>query len=199
MPQSKYNCVSCRRLVDIKQESCPFCNTPNPYLKKVPQEETKKVQDTVGEDLFNDFDTADELTAKPVQAPLKRVSVESKTAAEESKDEDDYILPKQTHAPASEKHAEPKDTASLSGQSDAHEKIEWTDEKKNERTYTSKDMYDEKGKYDANYDGYYDDILPKISNEVDKILQNKEKTILKIIGSVVIIFGIIVYLVVTLN
>lgn len=198
MPQSKYNCVSCRRLVDIKLENCPFCNTPNPYLKKIPQEEPKKEPDTVGEDLFDDFDDADEIAENPVQPPLKKVQVESNPAVDEP-NEDEYILPKKSQTPQNKKTTEPKDTASLSGQSNYHEKIEWTDEKKDNRTYTSKDMYDENGKYNANYDGYYDDILPKISNEVDKILQNKEKTILKIIGSVVIIFGIIVYLVVTLN
>lgn len=76
-------------------------------------------------------------------------------------------------------------------------KIDWEDEKKNEPASTD-NMFDENGVYNANYDGYYNDTLPKIANEVDNLLKDREKAILKAVAAVVAVFGVIVYLILTI-
>lgn len=205
MPQTKYNCPSCRRLVDITSPCCPYCKTPNSLYKKT-QSSTKEdnskdlnleVADDVGEELFDDFNIDNKPSAQ--NAKRKNTNVPDVNGMDDADSE--YILPKKNLESVSDTSTAPSrhSSDSLSSQSEEREKIQWSDEKKKSAASDPKDMYNTKGEYNANHDGYYDDILPKISDEVDKILLNKEKTILKIIGAVVIIFGIIVYLVVTLN
>lgn len=204
MPQTKYNCPSCRRLVDITSPCCPYCKTPNSLYKK--QQSTSKDEpmknlemetaDNVGEELFDTFNSDNASSNRNIKKS------HTNTQNVDSVDDDsDYILPKEkTNAASNSAASSSKKTAeSLSSQTEVREKIQWSDEKIKPISSDPKDMYSADGKYNANHDGYYDDVLPKISDEVDKILLNKEKTILKIIGAVVIIFGIIVYLVVTLN
>ena len=204
MPQTKYNCPSCRRLVDITSPCCPYCKTPNSLYKKQqsaskdePMKELEmEAADDVGEELFDTFNSDNTSSNRN-----KKDSHTNTQNVDSVDDDSDYILPKKkTNAASNSAASSSKKTAEfLSSQSEEREKIQWADEKNKSVASDPKDMSNTKGEYNANHDGYYDDILPKISDEVDKILLNKEKTILKIIGAVVIIFGIIVYLVVTLN
>ena len=59
-------------------------------------------------------------------------------------------------------------------------------------------MYDAAGTYNPNYDGYYNDTLPQIADEIDSLLAGKEKTVLKAVFSLTSIAAIIAYLILTL-
>ena len=78
-----------------------------------------------------------------------------------------------------------------------HAKIQWSDEVSPD-TPDYAAMYDESGTYNPNYDGYYNDTLPKIADEIDSLLAGKEKTILKAVFSLDAIAAIIVYLILTI-
>ena len=77
------------------------------------------------------------------------------------------------------------------------ERIEWTDEEPVDAS-NNEDMYDENGKYNPNYDHFYDDTKAKIQNELESLASGKEKAILKIVGGVVAVIAVIVYLILTL-
>lgn len=96
-----------------------------------------------------------------------------------------------------ETDAEERDEEINSSASSRRSKINWTDEKPKPEPDYSK-MYDQKNNYNANFDGYYNDTLPKIADEIDSLLAGKEKAILKIVFSIAAIFAIIVYLILTL-
>ena len=208
MPQTKYNCPSCRRLNDINSPYCRYCRTENPKMKAPSQAKSSNegVFDDLGEELFDSFD--DEAAAEP-KAPVAKKPI-SNPPKPDNEEEADFIAPSKEPEPVKKPEPAKKPAQSspapekkpqsdtLAEHSEDRKKIKWQDEKENP-AIQRENMYDENGSYNPNYDGYYDDILPKINNEVDKILLNKEKTILKIVGAVVLIFGIIVYLVVTLN
>ena len=76
-------------------------------------------------------------------------------------------------------------------------KIDWSDEKKKETVDISK-AYNDKGEYDPNYDGYYEDTKPRIENELDNLAVGRDKAIIKGVLTVAAIAGIIVYLILTL-
>lgn len=80
---------------------------------------------------------------------------------------------------------------------DGRSPINWTDEEKPAPVDYS-NIYNEDGVYNPNYDGFYNDTLPKIQNEIDSLMAGREKTILKIVFGFVAIFGIIVYLILTI-
>lgn len=80
---------------------------------------------------------------------------------------------------------------------DGRTPINWTDEDPPEKKDFSK-LYDENGVYNPNYDGFYNDTLPKIQNELDSLIAGREKTILKIVFGFVAIIGIIIYLILTI-
>lgn len=201
MRQSKINCPSCRRTYQIDEPFCPFCNKENPYL------EAKEQEDNSSNDLDN-LDDLDDLDNMNNDETEESMSVEN-----DSMDEEEEYIPKATNivkcAPKSQPGAITgnDDMESTEGAVDHdlsstttknRESIAWTDEPVVESPDYSK-MYDSNGVYNANFDHYYDDTIPAIQNEVDRLLKGRERTILKIIGSVVAIFAIICYLVLTMN
>ena len=76
-------------------------------------------------------------------------------------------------------------------------RIDWSDEE----TPEAPDMtnaFNEKGEYQPNFDGYYNDTKAKIEGEIENLTQGKEKAIIRAILGVAAVAGVIVYLVLTL-
>lgn len=235
MPQTKFNCKTCRRLVSIDSACCPFCNTPNEHYKggkKQQPNETNAPQPTDVENQKTEADPMQQLKdSEQRHVQPERLKERSSKAADEEIDLEtlenmysrvpvkpaehspnmetastmqDLSLTDADTDPAKKEDAfktrsnseETENTISSSGE--VHRSpIDWEDEReKPETEYT--EMFDEKGVYQANYDGYYNDTLPKIKNEIDRALANKERIILKGVFSVVAVVAIIVYLIITI-
>lgn len=201
MAQTKYNCPNCRRLIDMKSVACPYCGTANPKQMTVPQtpvSESKpsfSANKTVNK--HDDFETPDDIGEELFDSVLSPEQFTPNIPNEE-----EIIAPHksvQTNKKQTTDHDQATDHSTLSSHTIYKEKINWEDEKNNQKEHRTEKKTLPNGKYNANYDGYYDDITPKIANEVDKILANREKLILKIIGGIAAIFATIVYFVVTLN
>ena len=75
--------------------------------------------------------------------------------------------------------------------------ITWADEEKKEAPDMTK-AFNEKGEYQPNFDGYYNDTKAKIEGEIESLTQGKEKAIIKVILGVAAVAAVIVYLVLTL-
>ena len=215
MAQSKCNCPSCRRLIEIQLQFCPYCRNENPFYQPV-QEPAKIVEpaaaktaqvtkpnvvqkqyEPISESEFDeaDSDQADETTSAPSDDDSQEIYIEEPEDVEESLSlEDEYSDPDELED--TENNDNGSNTNNINSKK-SHSGIKWRDEKPKPDVDRSA-MFDENGNYNANYDGYYNDTLPKIQNEVDRLLANKEKTILKVVACIVGIAGIIVYLVLTL-
>lgn len=205
MAQTKYNCPNCRRLIDMKSVACPYCGTANPKQTTASQA-SSPAPDTPKKSTANktinkpdDFETPDDIGEE-----LFDSVVSPKQPAPDIPDDEEIIVPRKS-APAKQEQTadneqnQTDDHSTLSSHTVHREKIDWDDEKNNQKEHRTEEKTLPNGKYNANYDGYYDDIAPKIANEVDKILANREKLILKIVGCIAAIFATIVYFVVTLN
>lgn len=196
MRQNKINCPSCRRTYQIDEPFCPFCNKENPYTNA-------KAQVDNGSNNLDDFDDMDILNNNETEDVVE-------TDNDSMDDAEEYIPKSKTNivkcTPKSQSEStiesddvEPDEVHDLSTSTTKNrETITWTDDPPVETPDYSK-MYDSNGVYNANFDHYYDDTIPAIQNEVDRLLKGREKTILKIIGSVVAIFAIICYLILTMN
>lgn len=228
MPQTKYNCKTCRRLVSIESAFCPFCNTPNEHYKgnrkednpadaaslQPDQEKQKPVsspvqpkkvpspkpsRETPVPEPISD-DTAEEVSLESLEHMYSRVPVTPTTLErpnrEDPPESDSESIFPQDEDPLDANHSEEHENT-ISSSGEVHRSpIDWQDStEKPETEYT--EMFDEKGVYQANYDGYYNDTLPKIANEIDRALANREKIILKGIFSVVAVVAIIIYLIIT--
>lgn len=197
MAQQKVNCKNCRRLIGIDMPSCPFCGTGNPNYEQNRQkssEEHSNPQDILSSRTAKHSNeettvqnTGTEISVEDIEALYKKpIPIKGKS--------DISISPKVSEDTVSI----PDETDIISSVEESHRAhIPWSDEKKQTSPCNFTDMFNENGIYQANYDGYYNDTLPKIQNEIDNILLGKEKTILKAVFSVVGIIAVIIYLVLT--
>ena len=223
MAQTKFNCTNCRRLIDLHLEKCPFCGTPNNNVKnksttnnsaRKPASAARPVQrmQNISVDEMNSLFTDEEIEEQiviPTTEPEPPTIVsniddeeyeeyvptdienEENEENEEDKEEKQVINKNNEKAKSTEEFTETLQATSK------RKKINWTDEERKEEPDYSK-MYDENGRYNANFDGYYNDTLPKIANEIDHVLAGREKAILKAIFTIVAIIAIILYLILTI-
>lgn len=216
MPQTKCNCSNCKRLIDIHLEACPFCRTPNNYLKNkeqtannnskpdTPNKPVQKIHNISIEEMNSILSDSD------VENNTSKTEEIKKESTFDSIDEEEYeeFSPYQSEIENDIKEnpivseLESSETASEDftvkvQAATKKKKIAWTDEKPKEEPDYSK-MYDEQGQYNANFDGYYNDTRPKIANEIDRTLAGREKAVLKVIFAIVAIVAIIVYLILTI-
>lgn len=186
MANKKINCPKCRRSIDINVRACPFCGAANTFASTpASTASTDDSTDMTGEDFFDSLsDFEDENDFENTLIPDVP---------------DNPITPDGTYEDSIEEPKIPSPKAKkMAVSSDHRASIAWKDEQ-HEPVKEKNPITDERGNYNANHDGYYDDILPKINGEVDRILANRDKTIMKIIGALVGIAAIIVYLVITLS
>ena len=201
MNKEKVHCRQCRRTYQSTEPVCPFCGEDNPMLK-VNTENVKPLQsqNLTPEDLINYFEEEEGEEYIPVQQNEEEEYEKPETDEIEYTDENADADYADAEEEMEEYIPEEQEDQSVSLSSTEHKHripIKWTDEKeKPEPDYTK--MYDENGNYNANYDNYYNDTLPRIQNEVDKLLKGKEKSIIKIVASIVGVIAIIVYLVLTI-
>lgn len=187
---SKYKCPNCKRAVDISKEYCPFCSTPNPN-KSTPEENDDFFDNSKVDDFFdaevNVQNSSYEVTDIDEMNAIEKDNNLSELDDEQLQDELDGF---------SEDDFSETDNSTIT-RNNKRAKIPWSDEIRPDESHYG-DMFDANGIYNANYDGFYNDTLPKITNEVDNLLKSKEKAILKVVASIVAIFAIIIYLVLTL-
>lgn len=209
MPQSKYNCKKCRRLVSLTSPSCPFCNTPNPNyqqpMQAMPQSAaTAQPKNVSSPSASTKTDIPDpvnqEISIEDMEAlyhspiPVRQDSIIPET---DSIDQDDDGL--EPEPDPTEEAVSGQETNTISSGSEAHRSpIDWRDEKNRDTSGSYTEMFNENGIYQANYDGYYNDTLPKIQGEIDRILAGREKIFLKVVFTIIVIFAIIVYLILTI-
>lgn len=214
MAQTKCNCTNCRRLIDIHQETCPFCGTPNSknknsYNNNTPNPATvnrpvQRMQNISIEEM-NSF-----LTDPEMEERIEIPDVENeKNISVSNIDDEEYeeYIPSENTDTAEEdsknladthiKENTTEDFTETLQSSSKRKKILWTDEEVKEEPDYSK-MYDDNGRYNANFDGYYNDTLPKIAHEIDHVLKGREKSVLKVIFAIVAIIAIILYLILTI-
>lgn len=208
MPQSKYNCKKCRRLVSLTSPSCPFCNTPNPNyqqpMQAMPQstatsqpqnarQPSANVKTDMSDPVNQEISIEDMETLYHDPVPVKQNSINKGT---DGTDQDEGLGPEPD--PTVEAVAG-RETNTISSSSEAHRSpIDWRDEKNHDTPSSYTEMFNENGVYQANYDGYYNDTLPKIQGEIDRILAGREKTFLKVVFTIIVIFAIIIYLILTI-
>lgn len=192
MPQTKFNCPSCRRLIPINSEYCPNCSkkivskAESENLKKdTPQKESSLVQEDI-------------LLDEPEETVSETNVFQNSSKKIESEDIPDDLFDDESSNDLEnfDFSEEPNKVDILSGNTEERSPIVWTDEEKKKEPDHTK-MY-VNNQYNANFDGAYDDVLPKIQNEVENLLQGKEKTVMKIIFSIVGIIGVIIYLIITI-
>lgn len=205
---TKIHCVKCRRNIDISSKFCPYCNSPQPQetITEQQSESNEKMQ-PIYDEVENDDNSAFDALSLEAEFEDFGDDIIDPVNKEDLNDENDTpnrfssLDPTETTSTADDPLEEPSpsDIPDTLQKTQVHrEKIPWNDETPKTPADVS-DMYDAKGNYVSNYDHYYDDTVPKIADEVDRILANREKNILKIIGSIIAIFAVIVYLVITLN
>ncbi|MEE1256252.1 MAG: hypothetical protein UHN47_07040 [Lachnospiraceae bacterium] len=214
MAQTKCNCTNCRRLIDIHQETCPFCGTPNPKTKNSSTNNTpnpitvnrpvQRMQNISIEEM-NTY-----LTETEMEEQIEIPDMENeKTISVSNIDDEEY----EEYIPSLNTDTNEENSEDLSStdykenitddftgtlqSSSKRKKIPWTDEEVKEEPDYSK-MYDDSGRYNANFDGYYNDTLPKIAHEIDHVLIGREKSVLKVIFVIVAIIAIILYLILTI-
>jgi len=205
MAQTKFNCPNCRRLVSVSAEYCPHCgnevnfNTSNQKKNTSPNNTTKpsapapNIKKMEYEELPDITEEKEDFLEEEINISTPPVSNQTETYSEAfSEQEDEPEIPYNDEN--SYNNNESLSMANLNN--DKRTPISWSDTEKKENVDISKAYIN--NKYEANYDGYYNDVLPKIQDEVDSLLKGKEKTILKIIFSIIGICGIIVYLVLTI-
>ena len=224
MAQTKCNCTNCRRLIDIHKDTCPFCGTPNPKSNNTtansnpkPAAHNKAVQrmQNISIEEMNSLLADTEMEQIEDMEVMEEIEIpdmkEEQTKSINSIDDEEYeeYIPSENvdiyvdedeeteHSKSIEKENDSEDFTETLQSSSKRKKIPWTDEEKKEEPDYSK-MYDEKGRYNANFDGYYNDTLPKIANEIDHVLAGREKAVLKVIFGIVAIIAIILYLVLTI-
>lgn len=208
MAQSQCNCKNCRRLIGIDTPKCPFCGTPNMYYKKnVPNAAPKSdiphpakksaAQNGAKQDIQNT--SAGEISIEEMESMYREpVPVKASPNKETELLSEADAEAQNTQAKKAESSLPVQDTSTISATQESHRsKIPWDDEQTQNDPGTYTEMFNEQGKYQANYDGYYNDTLPKIKDEIDKTLAGKEKTILKVFFSVMGIIAIIVFLILT--
>ena len=218
MAQTKCNCMKCRRLIAIEQEKCPFCGTPNNYMKSKktstnnasePASATRPVQrmqnisieemnslitETEEQEVFPHSDSDGNSDEKIFINKIDDEEYEEYIPSEhEDTDEEDS----EVKSSVDENEKTEKNFTETFQSSSKRKRISWTDEEDKEEPDYSK-MYDENGHYNANFDGYYNDTLPKIKNEIDHVLAGREKAVLKVIFTIVAIIAIILYLILTI-
>lgn len=224
MAQTRYNCKNCRRLIKVGIDVCPYCGTVN-NSEKIPQKTINNQTETIQQPRKNTSNNnkgvinIDELDNEyeeyvPSQENSDDVNASSSTDEQNENDENssssfaqeleeydddedntDVVMESDDLSISESNYNENTET----NDSDLHETkrtIKWKDEKKVQTPDYTK-MYNDKGVYNANFDGYYDDVLPKIDGELDKIMINKDKTFIKVVFSIVAIIAIIIFLVLT--
>lgn len=218
MPQSKYNCKKCRRLVSLTSPTCPFCNTPNPYYQQPvqttpqnPVTPTPKKDSNISSPSSNagannqepvnheiSIEDMESMYHDPVPVRQDALKPSAQTIPEtgEPEQNDGGLEPEPD--PAEDVMTE-RETNKISSSSEAHRSpINWKDERDRDTSGSYTEMFNENGIYQANYDGYYNDTLPKIQGEIDRILAGREKAVLKVVFTIIVIFAIIVYLILTI-
>lgn len=211
MAQTKSNCANrnCRRLIGLDTPVCPFCNTPNPKYNPPTQSSGAKHKPTAPdleeqtsggpadpspspEDQEVSIDDLETLYRNPipVQGPTTPPSGQSATQKEQHESQD---LPEED--PEQLIPSQDRNTIS-SVQETNRSRIDWEDEKKESVEHFT-EMFNDQGIYQANYDGYYNDTLPKLQGEADRALADRGKAIMKAIFTFIGIIAIIVYLVLT--
>lgn len=194
MAGKKITCSKCRRLYDNKIEYCPYCGSPNPLLVASSEmdEESSIIDATYRE--------VDEVDNKEIDTYSDEVIEEyddSEAEVEEKYDEyensEEYGDYDEEFEDSSQKNAYASELTSSTNR----KKVDWDDEKERD-TSNDENMYNEDGEYNPNYDHYYDDTKAKIDNELESLAVGKEKAILKAVGGVAAVIGIIIYLVLTL-
>lgn len=213
MAQPKISCKNrnCRRVIGKDVPKCPFCGYPNSEYQaptpkataeagnpssstKSPQSVDAQTSDlnisSSGEISINDLEN---MYHEPIAVqPVQTVQNKDVPIQEQDMDGNDAATTEQKQALSAQ------ESSTISATQASHRsKISWDDEDPNKESGNFTEMFNEKGQYQANYDGYYNDTLPKIINEIDHVLVGKEKAILKAVTSVVAIFAIIIYLVLT--
>ena len=220
MQVKRIHCPKCRRLFDSSLEFCPNCGAPNllSHVKPLDSEQSKTLQQDA-----SISDVQPTPVAKPVPVNKPKVQAVDPHVFDEIFEEEDNqstadeqdvdILEGQEEVSDepeafsldTEENPEPEDNDDdiPSGESDIknmkfrRKLIDWADDKEQPEVDVCK-IYNKDGSYNPNYDGYYDDTKTKIDNEIDSLIAGNEKTILKIIAIIVGIFGVIVYLILTL-
>lgn len=191
----KYKCPNCKRAVDINKEFCPFCSTPNPNIA------TKTTSSENDDESYFEESMMDDFFEEEMQKAQDEISPADDKLQDEDEIEELYNEDSFSDDFADENIDDENDnyssTISNSNHTIKREKIKWTDEA-DQNTASSEEMFNDQGIYNANYDGFYNDTLPKIADEVDNLLKSKEKAILKVAASIVGILAIIVYLTLTL-
>lgn len=206
----KILCAHCRRSYPSNEPLCIFCGEQNPALSSKPNSSKMlknnhlSVDDILTQDTPSDNDEYEENEYETDSVPAVGEDDEFATDTEEEygdeysetetfEDNEDEEV--EEYVPVKNRKPVVRDLSST-GNSE-RVAINWSDEKvKATPDYTK--MYDKNGNYNANFDGYYDDTLPRIQNEIDNLLKGKEKTILKIVCSVVGVIAVIIYLILTL-
>lgn len=191
MAGKKINCPKCRRSYDNKIEYCPYCGSQNPLFSDAASfNENASLVNTQNNITKNDASEQSEVYDD------QNYYDDSGEYSEDYQEEafDEYY--NNSDSDSSSDSESDSDTSELST-SAGREKIDWTDEEK-EKNVEHDNMYDENGEYNPNYDHYYDDTKAKIDNELERLSAGKEKAILKIIGGIAAVIGVIVYLILTL-
>ena len=216
MSQTKFNCTSCRRLIPISSTFCPFCSSEvkfTPPVPKKPATNSQTLSDLSSQKKQDKLEEVDfELNMEPISEEsliekprtqhnnaTNQTMMQKKSAAEALFEEE---LPPSKSKPIPVKVPEKtvNDTEIRTNENSKlsqiqEQKIKWKDEK--EKPLPKEDMY-KNGVYNPNYDGMYNDTLPRIEHELDNLKSGKEKMIFRIIFGFIAIFGIIVYLVLTI-
>lgn len=211
MAQTKKNCPNCRRLIDIKATICPICQadcSSTSFPSKSVQKRAIPIKQVHIEDI-NEL-IQGEVKEKEFAQPDAVQSTAYTNKQDNSNSSTQWQNPKSNISSGSSNSDEPEFDEEIKEDTEPEEitasdmsdiktnegTIRWSDEPEKQEPDYSK-AYDKNGVYQPNFDGYYNDTLPKIANEVDRLLAGKEKAILKVIVSLVGIVAIIVYLVIT--
>lgn len=188
---------------DIPMSESTVLASPTPIKRRVTTIESiptpKSQDDNIEEALFNaaldeddSMEEADLIETSDMEPQISNPTSgpETEPDNEGTEADDEFIVPANN---ASISQTKPKKT----NEPKQEKVITWNDEKNKARKEKTP-AYDENGIYNPNHDGYYDDILPRINDEVDRILINRQKSVLKVVAGIVAIFAIIAYLILTL-
>ena len=181
-----------------------------PVQKKAPTPPPKPEPEPEVDDEYDDSEYAEEYAEDEYDegyddGEIEYEGEESYEDEEDSEYDEDYEDEQyegydDEEDPSEEGYEDEEDEENMASELTEDEKripINWTDEKKKEKKDNSPAYY-EYGKYQSNFDGYYNDTKAKIDNEIDNLAAGKEKAILKVVFGVVAVIGVIVYLILTL-
>lgn len=173
---NKTTCTNCRRTYNATLDFCPFCGSENKVKAVTLPEEA-----TLDNHAYQAPKTA---TPKKEKAPVQKERIES-------------VSPEpMTSATDTTASSETNGNEQLHDASNKRKKIPWSDETVVEEQNPLNGIED--GKYNPNFDHYYDDVKLKIDGEIETLTLGKEKAILKVIASFLGVIGVIVYLIVSL-